>query len=171
MNFSKNIIIYSFLIFVPILLMIFFCILPLARAIEKNKDEISLLRGNYYSFDSREQAFLKSKELYKSFEADKERVFVNREMPINIIELWEETASQYGIELKISAGLAQKGEGWDYTDFQISAKGQYSGFMKFLEKIERASYITQISNLFVEKDSKSEEQGIVSGFTIKVFHQ
>jgi len=143
-----------------------FAIYFLLSGVKKNSEELILAKRELVSFKTKTEEFEQSKEVYKSLKTELEKIdelFVNPDVPIDLIKFWRETAENSNLSIDISPTSLKTSEAvlWDSMGFRLSLIGSFPDFLKFLEKIETAPYLIEIQNL----SAKGFEQSL----TIKVY--
>ena len=114
-------------------------------------------------------------QAYESHFKEIEKVFVNYEAPIQFIEFLEKNAQINQLEIKISLPSTKKlkEEFWPSLIFQISTKGSFPNFVKFLGKLENSPYLVEILNLNIKRIAKTPTIGsqseVEADFLIRVF--
>ena len=162
----KKIIVISIIFGIIVIILLCFVIYPLLNEVRKNSQEFILAKKELVSFKAETEEFEQSKEVYRSLKTDLEKIdqlFINSDVPIDLIKFWRETAKDSGLLIDISPILLEAGETvlWDSIGFRLDLIGSFSNFLKFLEKIETAPYLIEIQNL----SAKTSNQFL----TIKVY--
>lgn len=162
----KKIIVVSIIFGIIVIILLCFVIYPLLSGVKKNSQEFILAKKELVSFKAETEEFEQSKEVYRSLKTDLEKIdqlFINPDVPIDLIKFWRETAKDSGILIDISPTSlgAKETVLWDSIGFRLDLIGSFSNFLKFLEKIETAPYLIEIQNL----SAKSSKQFL----TIKVY--
>ena len=116
------------------ILLIVFLIHPLFKEIKKNSEAFLSERENIISLAKEIENRKKTENLYKAYRPDLERmekIFVDAEVPIELISFLEENASSSQIQLKISsmAKKSEKGDPWPSLLIQLSATGSLPDFL------------------------------------------
>lgn len=162
----KKIIIISIIFGIVVMILLCFVIYPLLSGVKKNSQEFILARKELVSFKTETEEFEQSKEVYRSLKTDLEKIdqlFINPDVPIDLIKFWRETAKDSGLLIDISPISlgAEETVLWDSIGFRLDLIGSFSNFLKFLEKMETAPYLIEIQNL----SAKTSKQFL----TIKVY--
>jgi len=162
----KKIIIISIVFGAVSLSLIFLVICPLLKGIKKNSQELILAKKELVSFKTKAEEFEQSKEICGGLKTDLEKIdelFINPDVPIDLIKFWRKTAEDSDLLIDISPVSLKTEETvlWDSIGFRLSLIGSFSDFSKFLEKIETAPYLIEIQNL----SAKTSEQFL----TVKVY--
>jgi len=166
MDSKRKIIVISIIFGAVSLCLIFLVIYPLLKGVKKNSQELILAKKELVSFKTKAEEFEQFKKVYGSLKTDLEKIdelFINSDVPIDLVKFWRETAKDSGLSIDISPTPLEDKETalWDSIGFRLNLSGSFSGFSKFLEKIETAPYLIEIQNLSV----KTSEQFL----TIKVY--
>ncbi len=138
------------------MLLVSFVIVPLFRRIEKNLAELINIKKELVMSERQAGKFEQFRDMYKEMEPDLDKIdqlFVDPDVPINLIEFWEKTASDCNLLISVSpASLKQeKNDSWDSIGFQINLTGSFVDFSKFLEKTEANSYLIEAQSLVLNK--------------------
>ena len=162
----KKIIVVSIIFGIIVIILFCFVIYPLLSGVKKNSQEFILAKKEMVSFKIETEEFEQSKEIYRGLETDLEKIdelFVNPDVPIDLIKFWRETAKDSGLLIDISPTSLRAEETvlWDSIGFRLTLIGSFPDFLKFLEKIETAPYLIEIQNL----SAKNSKQSL----TIKVY--
>ncbi len=152
MDSKRKIIVISIVFGAVTLSLIFLVIRPLLSGVKKNSQELILAKKELVSFKTKSKKFEQSKKVYVSLKTDLEKIdelFINSDVPIDLIKFWRETAKDSGLLIDISPTSLETSETalWDSIGFRLSLTGYFSDFLKFLEKIETAPYLIEIQNL------------------------
>ncbi len=192
MKTKKKIILLSIIFGIIITLLVFFLILPLFRSIDEGLQEIAETRKEIISSGEEAERFKEFNNIYKKIEPSIGRInqlFIDPEVPINLIEFLEKEAGQQNLLIKISLSSLkeEKGVFWSSTGFQINLSGSFSDFSKFLRKIESGPYLIEIQRMVLDKSEgiekinklgerekprvikSGEEAGVKANLLIRVF--
>jgi len=166
MDLKRKIIIISIVFGAISLCLIFLVIYPLLKGVKKNSQELILAKKELVSFRTEIEEFEQSKQVYGSLKTDLEKIdqlFINPDVPVDLIKFCRETAKDCGLLIDISPISLEAKETalWDSIGFRLSLIGSFSDFLKFLERIETGFYLIEIQNL----SAKSFQQSL----TIKVY--
>ncbi len=175
-----NLIIFGIIILVLIIVVGF----PLLKGIKKNSEEIIKVMKEIVLSKTQVEKFEEYRETYKKLTPDLEKIdnlFVNPEVPIDLIKFWEKTAADSNLLIDISPALSKSAETdpWNFIGFRVILTGSFPNLSKFLEKTEAGSYLIEIQNLVIkrltEKDITSKEyeqfslDDVNTALLIKVF--
>ena len=147
------------------LLLIIFIVFPLFRGIKKHSEELVLERKNFASLINEIENLETSEKFYKVNQANLEKIeeiLINREVPIEFITFLEQNAENSRLESKISllAVGGKETDPWPSLSFQVSLKGSFPDFLKFLERLENGPYLTEILNLNIQKAAKGSQKAL-----------
>lgn len=168
METNKKTLIISIVFGLIILALTCLIIYPLFRGIRKSSDDFITAKQDLILFQSRIENLGKIKKTYESWEGNLEKteeLFIDPEIPIDLIEFWEGIAKDLGILIDISYVSLKitEDDPWDSIGFQIIITGSFIDFLRFVEKIENSPYLIEIQNLIVkrltEQEIKSEKYG------------
>lgn len=155
----KKIIVISISFGIVVISLLSFAIYPLLSGVKKNSQEFILAKKELVLFKTEAEEFEQSKEIYRSLKTDLEKIdqlFINPDVPIDLIRFWRETAQDSGILIDISPTSLGVAEDvlWDSIGFRLNLVGPFSDFLKFLEKIETVPYLIEIQNLSAQNSKQ-----------------
>lgn len=166
MNPKRQIIVISVFFGIISLILIFVLIFPLFKKIKQDSLELISARKELSLFQYKSAGIEELRITYDKIEPDLkkiEEIFVDFEMPVGLIEFWEEAASDLGLSIKISP-VSQ--------GFRLSLTGSFNDFLKFLEKTERAPYLTKTNDLSVRSLAPELElEGVQANLIIELYVQ
>jgi len=185
---KKKMIIISALSVVLISVLALFVVLPLLRGVDRELTKLMELRKESSFLGKNVQVSSRIEDRYEKIKSDLDRmdnIFVDSQSPVDLIEFWEKTAEGYNLSISISPFSLRKNKNdlWDSIGFQLSLAGSFSGFSKFLEKLETSYYLIDIQSLTINRvgenkdneKSKGEEEKILlpndvkANLIVKVF--
>jgi len=170
MNPKKKIIILSIIFGAVTIFLVAFVIIPLFMKIERNMAELINIKKELVMPEEQTGKFEQFKNAYKEMEPDLDRIdqlFVDPEVPINLIEFWEKIADDYDLSITISPIFLKPGKNdpWDSIEFQIRLTGSFLDFSKFLEKTESGFYLIEAQSLVLNKsEEKTTEENDLAGY-------
>ncbi len=181
MSSNKKIIVISIVLGIISLGLIYFLIYPLFEKVKEKSKEFVSARQELILAQGKTGEVGQLKKLYADLETDLEKtkkLFVDPEVPVNLIEFWEKTAKDSEISISISPIVLkiEETDSWNSIGFQLVLVGSFPDFLKFLEKIETGPYLIKVQNLTVKKTGEREfgpegnKLSLVNiGLLIKVF--
>ncbi len=174
MTSDKKIIVISVFFGIVIIILISFVVYPLFRGIKKNSQDFILARKELISSKSETEKFEQFKEIYVSLQKDLEKIdelFINPEVPIDLIRFLREIAKDAGISIDISPSPLETTEtaSWDSIGFRLTLTGPFPDCLKFLEKIETGPYLIEIYDLSSKKYEEFFVRDVRTNLTIKVY--
>lgn len=184
LGFSKKNYISLILFFGIFIALILFVILPLIEEIKESSQQILLEEEARLTFSEEMKDFQNFKTVYQEIKSDleeTEKLFIVPEPPIEFINFLEKTASDYNVFIEISSVTPGKTEEnpWPFLDFRLQASGSFSGFSRFIEKLENGFYLIEIFELNLRRSTEDGlgAEGLVSlsagditaNFSLKVF--
>lgn len=136
------------------------------KGVKKTSEELVNLKKELILFQSKAGELEQFKKTYQELEPDLKRIdslFVDPEVPIELIKFWENIASDSGLLIEISPAFIKPGETepWKPMGFQLVLTGSPKNFLKFIEKIETGPYLTEVQSLVITKQEKEVEGGDV----------
>jgi len=152
----------------------FFAVCPLFKEIKKNSENFISTKKELASLDLQSKNLGEFEKIYQENLQNIEKIdnlFVNPEVPVDFISFLEKTSQDSNIPIKISL-LTSKGEkgAWPSFQFQILSTGSFNNFSKFLEKIEKASYLIDIKSLNIGRSAEEISAGdIKATLLLKVY--
>lgn len=155
-------------------LLIISLILPMVSGIKNEsqnlvsqKNKISELADKFRNIGAVEAEFNKYNEFYGKIAS----FFVDAKEPISFIEFLEEQADSSRVSIEITPLGSQMGasEPWPSINFRLSAKGGFSNFSIFLERLESAPYLVEVLNININRAAEEDGGGISAAFLIKVY--
>ena len=159
--------------FIANLLFIFLLILPVFRDIKKNSKELVLQKTNLIFQNENVEKIKSNEDFYKNNKENLEKInnsFIDSEVPIEFIYFLENNANDSAVLIDISQiNLEDKDkEKANTLSFKVSAKGSFSKFLKFLEKLETSPYLVKISDLDLKKIENVSSNDINITFSLAV---
>lgn len=156
MNPKKKIFIISAISGLITLALIGFVIYPLFKGIKETSQELIAVKKELALIQTGAENVKQIEESYQALKTDLEkidRLLIDPEVPIDLIEFWESLAADLEISIDISPFSIRVSETdpWDSIGFQITLIGSLPNFLKFLEKMEYSPYLIEIQNLAIKK--------------------
>ena len=166
MDSRKKIIIISIIFGLVAALLISAVGIPSFIAVKKNLAELVSVKKDLALSNGGAKISQQLRNRYKKIETNLDKIdklFIDPQAPIGLIEFWEKTAADCGLSIAISpASLqAKKGDPWNSIGFKIDLIGSFPDFLKFLEKTESSFYLIKIQSLAINKleKNKNKEKG------------
>ena len=161
MNPKKKIIIISIIFGIISSALVIFGVYPLVNGIKKNSEELIGVKKELILFKEEIGKFSELREVYAKLEPDLEKtdkLFIDPEVPIDLIRFWENMAADSGLLINISPidTKTEEGAKWKSMGFEVTLAGSFPNFLKFLEKTESAPYLIEIQNLTIRKLTGAE---------------
>jgi len=155
MNPKRKIIIFSIIFGIVNLALICFLIFPLIKGIKKNSQDLVGAKKELSLFQAKVGGIEQATKSYEKVKSDLDKIdklFVDPEVPIDLIKFWEKTAKEAGLTIEISPVSLKKSEAdpWNSIGFSLILNGSFPDFLKFLEKIENSSYLIEVQGLTVK---------------------
>lgn len=146
---------------IVVLALISFLIYSLFRGIKRGSEEFAAVKKDLFLSQGKTGGLEQIKEDYEGLKPDLEKIeglFIDPQLPINLMQFWEETARDSGLSIDISALSLKAPEtnSWPSMGFQIGLTGSFPNFLKFLEKIENTSYLIEIQSLIIRGLTREE---------------
>ena len=156
MKYSKKIYI-SIIIFAIIALIFFvFIIIPIFNGMNKDTKEFLVHRNELALAEAKIENLKKFNALYKDYQQNLDKTgsfFIDKDVPVDFIKFLENTAQNFQLFIKVSSVGAEedKDGSSQFLNFQISAYGPFSNFLKFLGKLESGPYLIEVRTLNIKK--------------------
>ncbi len=172
---KKKIIVFSLIFGIAGLSLICFVIYPLFKGIKKNSEELIIAKRESILLQDKTGKIEQFMKAYGDLKPDLEKIdhlFTNSEAPIDLIKFLKKTADDSELSNDISSVSVRTAETdpWSFLGFRITLEGFLPNFLKFLEKIETASYLIEVQNLSVKKVSGGGlNLGVSATLVIKVY--
>ncbi|MBM3250645.1 MAG: hypothetical protein FJZ07_00155 [Candidatus Nealsonbacteria bacterium] len=155
----RKIIILLTIIEIVVLIFIGFLIFLQLKGVKKVSEELIGLKRELILFQDEAGELERAKETYWKLEPGlKEiaRLFPDPGIPIGLIRFWENIAAESGLLIEVSPIFIKSVETdpWESMGFQLVLAGSVGNFLRFLEKIEAGSYLTEVQSLVISKQEK-----------------
>lgn len=144
------------------------------RGISRASEELIAEKKELILFQKRMGQLEQFKKTYKELEPNLKKMdnlFVDPEVPIDLIKFWENVAEKRGLSIEISPAIIRSlsSAPWNSMGFQIVLAGSFSDFLKFLEKIENSPNLIEIQSLALKKQEEISRNEIRATLLTKVF--
>tara|TARA_Y100000310_G_C20561074_1_gene753088 strand:- start:138 stop:683 length:546 start_codon:yes stop_codon:yes gene_type:complete len=157
---KKNSLMVSVIFGLICLSLVVFLIYPIFKGIRTKSQELSETKKELFLLQKRTTDLKEIQGRYDEWTKSLERIenlFIDPEVPIDLIKFWEQTAQQTGITIEIAPSLSNtEKETWDSVGFQLSLQGSFNGFLEFLKKVETSPYLIKIDNLMIKKITEKD---------------
>jgi len=153
---------YILIIFILIILSFtVFLNISLIKDIEKDYKKLTTQKQELYFFYKQIQEFESFKNktgFYKTNLEEIEKLFVNKETPIDFIQFLEKESEELGVLIEISPiTVMQKGSDlWGNLGFRIDLTGSFPKCLAFLEKVQLSKWLSDIERLEINRISEKE---------------
>ena len=166
---NKTILLVS-VVFLSVVVLIVFLIIPIFLEIEKYSGEIIIEKGKLIDLEAKVESLENFKIIKSQIEPNLEKaksLFVNKDLPLNFINFLEKTSLDCQLSLNISSSPPDvlQNKSWSFFVFQIRSSGTFPNFLKFLEKLENSNYLIEVQSLGISGGGG----GITSNLSMKVF--
>ena len=157
---KKKIIISSIIFGIVNLALIYFLIYPLVQGIKRSSQNLVRTKKELTLFQTKVEEVEQAKENYEKLKSNLDKIdklFIDPEIPIDLIKFWEKTADDSGLSIDISPVSLKPvaADSWSSIGFSLILTGFFPDFLKFLEKIETSFYLLEVQGLTV-KDLKAD---------------
>ncbi|KKQ67562.1 MAG: hypothetical protein A3F95_03145 [Candidatus Nealsonbacteria bacterium RIFCSPLOWO2_12_FULL_39_31] len=181
---NKKFLIISVCSAILVAVLAYFGVYFLYKTIENNSKELARLEKEVVLTGNKLEEEKRIKEasvILSEGQAKINGVFVDSEIPIELIQFLENIAEENNISIDISPISFKKEEGaiWMPMGFQINLAGSFSGCRAFLQKVEYGPYLLEPQNMNAQKITNREiilnkypdfpKDGVLMNLTIKVF--
>lgn len=163
-------------IFLILILVLFFGLVsPLFSSVKKDSSELISQKGELVFLGEKRENFKNLQENYLNIKPILEKLAafsVDSKEPIDFINFLEKTAEKLKLTIQISLVSKESDKkSCPGIYFQVKTTGNFSDFMKFLEKLESASYLIEIENLSLRKVSETEANfGLKKGQSVSLIN-
>ena len=158
--------------------LIIFGVWPLLEEIEKNSEDLVLVKNDIITFDTQIKEIVNFKNNYINYQSNLEKIddlFIDSSDPVDFIKFLEKAAAGSPVVLKISLpSFAQEDKG--FLLLEISSSGEFSDILNFIKTIESGPYLIEMENLVIKStdDLKGElkdssQKKVDATFSIKAF--
>lgn len=114
---------------------------------------------------------------YQSEFVQLDELFLDIQTPVEFFRFLDTTATAFQIKLEQNPGVPEKKKGdlWPSMDIQIQGSGPYPNLVAFLEKVENAPYLSEITDISITsfRANAARGQGSVRdnilSMTLKVY--
>lgn len=143
-----------------------FVIYPFFLDIQKNSEELLQEKEKIIFLSQEAKGREKIEALYRAHQQDFsaiEKFFIDPEVPLDLINFLEETASTSNAQLAISSvtkNVAKK-DPWSSLLLQLSLSATTPDFLQFLEQVETSPYLIEVLALTLGETAAT--------LTVKVF--
>lgn len=151
---------------------------PLLNDIKKSSEGLVSAKMGMVALQNQIEEIENFKKNYDSYKDNLENIdnlFVDPGNPVDFIEFLENTASDYGLESKISfPSNSDDGREQNFLTFQISTEGSFSSSVEFIKKIESGQYLVEIEDFKIKNDGIVEQSDyslrqVITTLNIKTF--
>lgn len=147
-----------------------FLILPTLKEIQKISKKISQVKTDLENVEKRSESIQNFKKQFPEIEENLdrfERLFVDKEFPIDFINFLEGIAQNCQILLEISLLKSEK----ENLSFQVVARGSPQNVFRFFEKFENSPYLIKVEKLNILKMAEigSKEKENLPEANLKLF--
>jgi len=153
---------YILIIFILVILSFtVFLNVSLIKDIGKDYKKLITQKQELYLFYKQIQEFESFKNntgLYKTNLEEIEKLFVNKETPIDFIQFLEKESEELGILIEISpiTVMQKKSDLWENLGFRIDLTGSFPKCLAFLEKVQLSKWLSDIERLEINRISERD---------------
>ncbi len=158
----NKIILLSFLFGILSVFLVVFFVYPLFKDINDNLENIKREKKEVIFSKKEASDFHKLREAYKKTKESLDKInklFVNYDVPVNLIQFLEKTADKNQLSINISPSIERgrqaqkkgKDKFWRSVNFRLTLTGQFPLFLNFLEEIELGPYLLTVDNLTISR--------------------
>ncbi|MCD5396350.1 MAG: hypothetical protein LR000_01645 [Candidatus Pacebacteria bacterium] len=99
----------------------------------------------------------------------KNQLFVNKELPIEIVSFCQEEAKRENLTLEITPLPPKEEEKtpFDYIFLKIKLRGEFPSFLRFLKRIENSQWLVETQRVIIS----SQKEGLEIDLLIKAYAQ
>src|SRR3989338_10437332 len=147
-----------------------FLIWPIAQDIKKYSEELAVQKKNFSVSIEEAQSTQDDRKFYENGKEALGKVnalFVNADIPIDLIKFLEDNAASVNLAISIAPGIIDDKEEkqWPALAFHLSIQGSFSNLLKFVAKMESGPYLIDIVSLDIKGliEEKKIAGGVSSG--------
>ena len=147
-----------------------FLVWPVTQDIKKYSEELAVQKKNFSVSLEEAQNTQDDRKFYedgKEALGEVNALFVNAELPIDLIKFLEDNAASVNLAISIAPGIIDDKEEkqWPALAFHLSIQGSFPNLLKFIAKMESGPYLIDTVSLDVKKliEEKKIAGGVSSG--------
>ncbi|MCD6429514.1 hypothetical protein J7L09_02370 [bacterium] len=141
------------------------------KELVEDQKELETIQATIASFQDFEKNYGEYKaKLITMEELIGNNLFIDKEIPSNLVSALEEWAAELGIDINISSTKIRPDEEdfWDFVGFKVSLTSQnVTPLLQFLEKLENSQWLIRISSVNISVQEK--EGKIIEDIFIKAY--
>lgn len=161
---KNKIFLSAFLFLILNLILILFFIYPSWKEIQEKSEELILVKEKLLALEQEVKSIDELKKLEERLKPAKEKIeslFINKEIPLELISFLENLSqscqvSQEILPLPKSSKKSSLTEPWPFLDFQMKLFGSFPNIARFLEKIESGPFLIKVENLNIVRLNENE---------------
>ena len=163
----------TFLLILPIILLVVLVIWPIFKEIKNNAKELISQRNNLATLRAETENINNLKLVYNDFNKNLQRIdavlIAPTGTPVEFIDFLEKTAKDSQVQMKISSTsfIQGKENQWSFWTFQLDVAGTFAKAASFLEKIEKAPYLIEVQSLNISQ--LKGENSVQINFNLKIY--
>ena len=167
----------SLIIFVIVaMLLAVFVVRPLFQGIKQESENLISQKRLFAELENKSESLKSFQMVRETHRANLEKIdklFVDGEEPINLIEFLEKEAANFYLSIDIIPVSPKEvgSEPWPSISFRMEIEGSFPGFLRFLERLESSQYLLDISNLNLRRLAKESNGDITASFSMKAYTQ
>jgi len=180
---EKNKILLAIVISLIIDLLIILClVVPAFKEIEQAsskllyyKKKLALVRGevaNFQDFEAHHKLYLKN--LQEMDALIQNQLFIDKEVPLELVSFCEEEASRENLQFEITPLRvpSQKEEApFDFLTIRIKLEGKFPNLLRFLKRLENSQWLVEVQQINISKQEKVTEANLLIRAYAKTRHQ
>lgn len=156
------------------LLLVVLAVRPLLLSIRQSSEELVFQKGQLLDLEKKSEDLKRFQAAYGSREANllkMDRLFVNREEPIEFIKFLEKEAKTFGLAIEIAPVTlkAPSDDLWPSTNFHLTLDGSFPRFLQFLDRVESSFYLIDFSDFSLNKPGQSANGDIDISLQMKIY--
>lgn len=137
----------------------YFALLPLLFRLEKIAKDIKAQEEAVKFFQEQNRKLQEAAAVYSTSQAVSEQtknIFVNPKAPISFIEFLEKLAKEQEVLLQIIPKSKTELKPWKGIAFSLNIKGPFLKSLNFLNKLENAPFLVEISQVTINRLDEKE---------------
>ncbi len=150
-----------FCLVIIVVLSVVFLIYPFFNQVRNSSQELVLEKSRLNALSFEKENFKNIEAVYKNYQGDLDKIdklFVDSSFPVDFISFLEKNASSSNVNLVKSSSLNKKSDEdpWPNMTFNLSLSGSFPNILKFIERIESAPYLIEITDFSTNKAGGQE---------------
>jgi len=150
------------------ILILWLLVVPAFRGISKAsssllsyKKRLALIKGeiaNFQDFETHRQLYLKN--LQEMDNLVQEQLFIDKEIPSDLVNFCQKEALEKNLQLKITPLVIspqkekERKPPFDFLDLSIKVEGSFPEFLRFLKRLENSPWLIEVRQVNISKQEE-----------------